>query len=271
LADVADRGGADLRQLASLLADDRLDRSVALIETALSLAGEPLTAQEAGELARLLRDWDGRAAPESVGSSTYHVFLDVLAEELFAPRVGAEQLERYLALPELDLEGLVFGVLRDAAAGGSGDIWSEPTAVRDAVIESLRAAWLALSFRFGPDPRRWIWGPIHGLRFHSLAAARPALGPYPYGGAPHAMLAAGYSLADPFAVQVAATARFAVDAGTLDIALTALAPGQSEQPGHRYYEVGLEGWLAGRFALLATRRLEVEDLSVAQLLLEPVR
>ncbi len=269
LSDGADRG-RDLRQFASLLSDDRLDRSVALVDMALSLAGEPLSGQEASELARLLRDWDGRASPDSVGSSTYHVFLDGLAEELFEPRIGADRLERYLALPALDLEALVYGVLRDAAAGGAGDVWSEPTAVRDAVIRSLREAWLALSFRFGPDPRRWIWGPIHVLRFHTLDGSGLGQGPYPYGGAPHALLAAGYSLADPFAVQVAATARFAVDGGTLDIALTALAPGQSEQPGHRYYEVGLEGWLAGRFALLATRRLEVEDLSVAQLVLEPV-
>jgi hypothetical protein len=90
------------------------------------------------------------------------------------------------------------------------------------------------------------------------------------------VLAAGYSLADPFAVSVAATARFAVDTATLDIALTALAPGQSERvrgqsERARAARAGRDGWLAGRFALLATRRLEVEDVSVEKLVLEPVR
>ena len=258
---------ADLRAFASLLSDDRLDRSVALIQTALSLAGEPLAAQEASELARLLREWDGRAALDSIGCSAYHVFLDVLAKELFEARLGAERLARYRALPALDLEALVFGVLDDAAAGGS-DVWSEPGAVREAVRKSLREAWLALSFEHGPDPRRWVWGALHELRFRGLSRAHPGLGPFPYGGAPHAVLASGYSSADRFAVSLAATARFAVDTATLDIALTALAPGQSEA---RPSGSSLDGWLAGRFALLATRRLEVEDLSVEKQVLEPVR
>jgi penicillin G amidase len=264
---IGDAKGDDLRAFAALLTDDRLDRSVALVETALALAGEPLAAQEASELARLLREWDGRAAIDSVGSAAYHVFLDVLAEELFEPRFGEERLARYLALPALDLEALVSGVLQDAAAGGAGDVWSEPEAVRAAVVKSLREAWLALSFEHGPDPRRWGWGALHELRFRALAPNRPDLGPFRYGGAPHAVLTAGYSLGHPFAVSVASTARFAVDTATLDIALTAIAPGQSEST--RAPRTNLDGWLAGRFALLATRRLEVEDLSVEKLILEP--
>jgi penicillin amidase len=258
----------DLRGFAALLADDRLDRSVALVDTALSLAGEPLAAQEAIELARLLREWDGRASADSIGSSAYHTFLRVLAEQLFEARLGKERLARYLALPALDLEALVAGVLDDAAAGGR-DVWSEPDIVRAAVRKSLREAWLALSFEHGPDPRRWTWGALHPLTFRALSDGNAPLGPFAYGGAPHAVLAGGYSLARPFAVSVASTARFAVDTATLDIALTALAPGQSERA--RTGRAGLDGWLAGRFALLATRRLEVEDLSVEKLVLEPLR
>jgi hypothetical protein len=121
-------------------------------------------------------------------------------------------------------------------------VWSEPGAVRDAVRKSLREAWLALSFEHGPDPRRWVWGALHELRFRGLSRAHPGLGPFPYGGAPHAVLAAGYSSGDPFAVSLAATARFAVDTATLDIALTALAPGQSEAHPSRS---SLDGWLRG--------------------------
>jgi penicillin amidase len=258
---------SDLRAFASLLCDDRLDRSADLVATALSLAGE-LGAQEAVELARLLREWDGRASADSVGSSAYHIFLGVLAKELFEARLGEAPLARYRELPAVDLEALVYGVLLDAAAGGS-DVWSQPDAVRTAVVKSLREAWLALSFEHGPDPRRWAWGSLHELRFRGIGRARPELGPFRYGGAPHAVLAAGYSPAHAFAVSLAATARFAIDMATPDIALTALAPGQSEDASAD--RGGLEDWLAGRFALLATRRLEVEDLSVEKQVLEPVR
>jgi hypothetical protein len=101
-----------------------------------------------------------------------------------------------------------------------------------------------------------VWGALHELRFRGLSRAHPGLGPFPYGGAPHAVLAAGYSSGDPFAVSLAATARFAVDTATLDIALTALARASPRRTPSRS---SLDGWLAGRFALLATRRLEVED------------
>jgi penicillin amidase len=280
----ATRGEMALRGLAALGADVALDRSRALAQTALALAGEGVRAREALELVRLLRDWDGRATPESVGSTAYHTYLHVLADTLFAERMGRERFERYLALRALDLESLVYGVLLDAASGGVDDTWSDPEAVRKAVVESLAEAWLVLSFRHGPDPRRWAWGPIHALRFRPLHAGgsrggplayRGGGGPLPYGGGPHAVLAGAYALGESaegrFDVRVAATARFAIDAGSRDLALVALAPGQSEHPAHPHFDDGVEDWLAGRFALLATRRLEVEDRSVARLVLEPVR
>jgi len=265
------RGKSDLRQLASLQMDVTLDRSRELIDVALSLLGDRRQPAESGELVRLLRGWDGRATSDSVGATAYHFFLDSLSDALFRERIGPERFDRYEALPALDLEALVLGVLRDAAAGGGGDSWSDPEAVRDAVARSLRASWLGLSFRRGGDPRHWEWGSVHTLRFRRGDGARTGLGPFPYPGSPHSVLAAAYSPADPFEVTVAATARFAVDAASLDIALTALAPGASEHPSDPGFDQGVAGWLEGRHSLLATRRLEIEDLSVARLVLEPVR
>jgi hypothetical protein len=57
-------------------------------------------------------------------------------------------------------------------------------------------------------------------------------------------------------------------AGSLMIGL---APGPSEHPGHPDYDGGLQRWLAGRPALLATSRLLVEEVSPARLALHPVR
>jgi len=265
----AEAGGADLRGLAALQSDVALERSLALVELALGLAGEARLGEEAAELRRLLEGWDGEARAASAGAAVYHVWLHAVAEALFAERLGPELFGRYLAIPSVDLEGLVWGVLADAAAGGADDGWAEPERVRRALRESLREAWLGLSFRLGPDPRQWKWGRIHPLRFRA-PDGEAALGPFPYGGAPHAVRIADYAPSDPFDVRVAAVARFAIDAGALDVGLASLAPGQSEHPGHAGFDEGLARWLEGRHALLTTRRLDVEDRSVAELVLEPV-
>jgi hypothetical protein len=75
---------------------------------------------------------------------------------------------------------------------------------------------------------------------------------------------------DPFAVEVASTARLAFDAGALRESLVSLAPGQSEHPGHAHFQDQLAPWLSGRSGLLATGPLLVEETSVARLRLEPV-
>jgi acyl-homoserine lactone acylase PvdQ len=51
----------------------------------------------------------------------------------------------------------------------------------------------------------------------------------------------------------------------------ALAPGQSEHPGHAHRDDGVARWLAGRSWLFATDPLLVEEASVARLDLEPLR
>ena len=248
-----------------------LERSRDLVETALVLVRERPRGEEAKELVKLLGAWDGRSGADSSGSAVYHMFLDTLADALFAEKLGRGLYERYLSVPGVDLEALVFGVLLDAAAGTPSDGWSEREFVAEAIGESLRETWLALAFRLGPDPRRWSWGRIHTVRFRELHGSATIVGPFPATGAPHAVRISSYSADAPFEVSVAPVARFAVDVGALDLALTVLAPGQSEHPGHPHFDDAIEDWRSGELRLLATRRLEVDDRSVAQLLLEPVR
>ena len=75
----------------------------------------------------------------------------------------------------------------------------------------------------------------------------------------------------PFDVRLSSTFRFAVDAAALDRSLTALAPGQSEHPGHRHHADGLPPWLEGRSTVLPTARVLVEESVVSRLLIEPAR
>ena len=58
-------------------------------------------------------------------------------------------------------------------------------------------------------------------------------------------------------------------AGALDQGLAAIAPGQSEHPGHSNFGDGLVPWQEGHSALLVSGGLLVESSSVHHLTLEP--
>ena len=275
LGEAVREGPVGLRRFASLQSDvggGRQRRIVDAIETLVEVADEPLGPQ-AAELAESLFAWDGHAHADSQGAAAYHALLEPLYDALLARPLGAMLWRRYLALPRTDAEALLHDVLQaaatDAAAGGE-----RVERVGEVVRESLRLAWLEL-YDLGPNRARWTWGRLHPIRFRPFAGPRDSLGdwalaPRPYSGTAHTVLAAGYDPLDPFAVRVASTARLVFDAGALDESLVALAPGQSEHPGHAHFQDQLEPWLAGRAGLLATGSLLVEESSVAHLVLEPV-
>ena len=272
---VAD-GAVDLLRMVDLQRDVEAGRAHALVAGALQLAGDPAEfGSEARELAALLRAWDGRATATSVGAAAYHVFLDGLTEQLFAEPLGAELLQRYLALPQPDITQVVYGIVRGAGEGVGGDGWTGSDRVRAAIHKSLREAWLRLSFRLGSNRRKWHWGRLHPLRFRAYGPRElddrelEGLGPIAYGGTTGTVNAAEYDAAAPFEVRVASTLRFAVDTEELDHALVAIAPGQSEHPRHPHFRGGLPRWLEGRASLLITSRLLVDNGNVRRLILEP--
>jgi penicillin amidase len=269
-------GTVDVRRMTDLQRDVGTSRAQALVSGALQLAGDAAElGSETRELAALLRAWDGRATATSVGAAAYHVFLERLTEELFAGPLGAELLQRYRALPQADIDQLVYAIVRGAGEGIGGDGWTGSDRVRAAIHKSLREAWLRLSFRLGANRRKWQWGRLHPLRFRAYGPrelddrAPEGLGPIAYGGATGTVNAAEYDAADPFEVRVASTLRFAIDTEDLDAALVAIAPGQSEHPRHPHFQSGLRRWLEGRASLLVTSRLLVDDGRVTRLVLEP--
>jgi penicillin amidase len=276
----AEQGPAGLRSMIALQADVVGVRGPALIRHALALlddeSRESLPA-EARELATILEAWDGESRADSIGAAVYHEFVATLSEALLTPYLGRDLLQRYLALPRTDPEGIVFEAVRAAALDTQGDHWEDRAIIVRSVRESLYQAWLHLTFSLGANRERWSWGRVHELRFEPFGGLGrwlgkgASIGPYPYGGSRGTVNVAAFEASEPFAVRVASTARFAVDAGALDQMLTALAPGQSEHPGHPHYRDGIPDWLAGRSSLLATGRLLVEEVSLAHLVLEPVR
>jgi len=277
LREATSAGPLELRQVALLQGDVGEPRARSLVASALVLAerGERLP-PEANELIGLLRGWDGRSTPDSVGAAAFHVFLSCLTEELFERHLGEELTRRYLALPFVDPGQVVFGIVSAAAEHDTGGGWADPVVVGAAVRASLREAWLQLSYRLGSNRRKWNWGGLHQLRFRPFGPIAPRdaeiapLGPFAVGGSGSTLNTAEYAEGDDYGVLLASTYRFAIDTAAMDQALVGLAPGQSEHPRHPHASDGLQRWREGRSSLLATSPLLVEELSSARLVLEPV-
>lgn len=277
LRDAVRKGHVDLRSMAALQNDvvgARVEQVVASIEKLAAAIDAPL-GPPAAELLRILREWDGASSEDSQGAAAYHVLLEPLSEALLAKPIGDALWRRYVSLPRTDDETLLAGLLADAAAQvGSGS--DRARAVAHVVRESLREAWLRLSYRLGPNRERWTWGRLHRIRFRAFGGLDGLLGdvsvaPHPYPGTAHTVRVGPYDPLAPFAVSMASTARMAFDAGSLGQSLAIVAPGESEHPGSPYFDDQLEPWLEGRTGLLVTGSLLVEETAVARLVLEPYR
>jgi len=276
LARAARGGRLDVRDLAAIQGDLRSGRSGRIVRDALALlARGPEPDAAAAEMAERLESWDGRSGAESAGAAVYHVFLQNLLEVVLAERLGPDLAQRYLALDHPNPVKVAAEALEAAVAAGAGAPprspgWGDPERLAAAVQESLRSAWLHLSVEIGPNRSKWAWGRIHPLLFRpGVPGLGDPVGPFPLGGDALAVATAAYDHTDPFGVQVVAAYRFVADLGEPGYALSSLAPGPSEHPGHPHRTSGLERWLAGRPGLLATSALLVEESAVERLVLEP--
>jgi len=276
LAERTRSGPADVRALLSIQQDLHSQGAAELVEMALALAGDPQSlATEAREVVRTLREWDGSTSSRSVGAAVYHVFLDLLLRAVFEPEMGDDLLQRYLALGRSNPIELLRRTLEAAEQGrGEAEGWSDPGSLRKAVRSSLRDTWIRMSVELGVNREKWTWGRLHTVRFAPLwregwAGEDDGFGPFPYAGDGASVRIADYQPLESFDTRVVSGYRLIVDAADLDQALTMLAPGQSEHPGHPHSVDGMVHWRRDRPTLLSTSQLVLEGSSTARLELEP--
>jgi penicillin amidase len=262
--------------LGAMLADRRAAAAEPLLTLVLAQAGRfDAVSREEREVIELLHDWDRDSGRRSPGAAVFHVLVAQLLRELFEPALGAELLERYLALPRVNGAALVLDALVTAERGGSDELpWTDRGFVRKALRESLRGTWISLSVELGTNRERWAWGRLKTLRFQPLwpdawRGDSDRLGPFPYGGDPASVAVAEHPPLGPWAPRVVSAWRFVSDTADLDQALTALAPGQSEHAGHANATDGIERWIDDRLALLSISDPVIEDGPVHRLVLVP--
>jgi penicillin amidase len=279
LATLTSAGRPGLAQLVALQSDvgsQLAQRTVASI-LALTREGPTLGSRERG-LLDLLRSWDAASDEASRAAATFHVLSARTLPALLEPALGAELARAYLALPRVPASALLSDALASAAAGGDPNApWTSPELARSVLLRALRETSLVLGAELGANPAQWTWGRLHRVRFAPLsprafAEDDPALGPFASAGASDSIAVSEFALAQGnFDARVIASYRLLVDAGNLDQALTAFAPGQSEHAGHPHALDALERWRQGKPSLLSTSDPVIEDGAVQVLQLEPAR
>jgi penicillin amidase len=268
------QGKIDLRGASELVNDDLAPRAPRVVAAILALARAPgPLPQEAEEVARLLERWNGSMSAGSGAAAAYHLVLEHLLEALLREPFGERLFEHYLEAPHIRpqhaIESLVLRAAKLRRAGG----WTDEARVSKAARDSLRGAWVSLNHRLGPTRGRWAWGGLHQLKFMpvgvGLAISGPLAQALAQSGDGQTLLFAQHRPGISFDVELAGLYRVAMDLDSKDDLLSALAPGQSEHPGHPHFDDGLDRWTATRLPLFATNRLVIEEENTNRLVLEP--
>jgi penicillin amidase len=133
-----------------------------------------------------------------------------------------------------------------------------PAAERRVLLErALAEGLVAIRESQGADPAQWRWGRFNRSQMpHSLVRAFDIPAVERHGGS-------------GFVAAVGATFREIIDMGNLDASVATNAPGQSAQPGSRFYSNLVESYGRGEYFQLAYRRGAVDRVAVGRMVRVP--
>ncbi len=207
---------------------------------------------------RLLQEWDGRLAADSVGGAVYEVFIRRLWKAVLTPYFSRPFQEQLLGLganplmqPVNDFQGQWLVSLLQIAGEGS-DRWLPNRA--ETLNACLAQTTAELRQTCGPDPANWRWGRLHQVTFAHAFGEVPGLGrlfsqgPYPIGGDENTVLQTGIRADRPYHNNaISVSTRLIVALGESIQAWGIHPPGQSGQPGSPHYGDLIGPWLAGEY------------------------
>ncbi|MCP4363064.1 MAG: penicillin acylase family protein [Chloroflexi bacterium] len=204
----------------------------------------------------MLRTWDGRLTPDSIGGTVYEVFIRELSEALLSPHFERPFLHKLLGMgenpfmhPVNEFQGQwLVSLLR--IVGESADRWLPD---REALLVNCLARTTAvLRQKLGPDPAKWTWGRLHRITFAHAMGIAPVLGrifnqgPFPIGGDENTIAQTGIRPDLPYNNNaISISTRLIVEMGNIDQAQGMHPPGQSGHLGSPHYGDLIQPWLNG--------------------------
>lgn len=239
----------------------------------------PESSEEIGRALRLLREWDGNVASDSVGATVYQFFIAELVRrmvEIKAPNAVEWGMGKgfHPSIPRsffaVNRVSQVVTLLREQPEDWLPLPWQdEMAAALERSIDRLKAA-------YSDDETRWAWGTVRPLTLlHPLGQRRPLqrifnLGPFAVGGDGQTVAQVGRDFTDPSANPgVIANMRMVLDVGQWDENRFVLAGGQSGNPLSPHYADMVPLWLEGKGVTMAWSHEAIALAAKSKLTLVP--
>jgi len=220
-----------------------------------ALLGRASPTPEAGPALELLGGWNAELAADSAAAALFEVWWRRHLEAEVGRRMAAALGAAEDPLPVQDEHLLRILETTDPRLG------DRPRRARDeALLDSLRAAYVDVSERLGADPAAWRWGDLHQIELrHPMSAHLPDdirrladVGPAERGGSGDTVGNTSYG--DDFNQRSGASFRMVIDVGNWDASVAMNNPGQSGDPRSPHYQDLFEPWANDQaFPLLYTR------------------
>lgn len=206
----------------------------------------------------LLREWNGRLTPDSVGGTVYEVFIRQLSEAILAPHFDEPFRHKVLGLgenlllqPVNEFQGQwLVSLLR---------ILEEPVSKwlperEQVLLDCLARTTAVLRQQLGSDPANWQWGRLHRITFAHAFGVVPGLGrlfsqgPYPVGGDENTVAQTGIRPDLPYDNNaISISTRLIVNLGDLSDSWGMHPPGQSGHVASPHYGDLIQPWLVGDY------------------------
>ncbi|MFN8481677.1 MAG: penicillin acylase family protein [Anaerolineae bacterium] len=200
---------------------------------------------------RVVRDWDGRADPDSAGQAIVEATYVELLRQVFGKALPSSVYSDYLA------ESSMHHMAMDRLLDDPQNIWwddkgTSERETRDAML--ARAFGLAvdgLGKRFGDVPTEWKWGRLHTATFQHLPLGQSGIGPLErlFNRGPIAargtgttVNAAGFNYRQPYALSSLSSYRQVIDLANLDNSVSIHTTGESGQLLSPHYADMMETW-----------------------------